>query len=151
MVGKLTESEIDKLVLNAMYAHLACNAEGRSYVVPISYAFDGIRLLGITTAGMKVQMMRANPAVCVCVDDIKSLTDWRSAILTGKFTELRGIEAATATGLIIDKYGERFADMGGSSRRGRNVTPERLDGEFLPPVVYAIELSERSGRYEDVK
>lgn len=148
MIRTLSEEEIWQLVGGARYAHLGCHAEGKTYVVPVSFARDGSRLLGLTSAGQKIAMMRANPEVCVQVEAIDSLTRWRSAILWGRFQELEGAERATAAGLLIDRYGEAFAADPSVGRSGRDVTPPRLDHRSEPMIVYAIEISETSGRAE---
>ena len=148
MLGNLTNTEIDELLNKSQFGHLGCHSDGKTYVVPISFAFDNTRIVGLTTPGLKVDLMRKNPEVCVCVDDIVSLTNWRSIILWGQFEELEGQEAAVATGLLIDKYGPIFEEMGTLARRGRNVTPDRLDGNFVAPIVYCIRISEKSGRFE---
>ena len=148
MILQLDESEIWDLVDRALHAHLGCSAGGRTYVVPISYARDGKRLLGLTTTGRKVEMMRENPEVCVQVEEVKSLTDWKSVVLWGRYEELSGAERTQATGLLIDRYGPGFAEGGDDARRGRSVTPPRLDGQAQPLVVYAIHVTEFSGRAE---
>jgi uncharacterized protein len=149
MVGTLSSGQIDALLVSAPFARLGCHAEGQTYVVPVSFALDGDRLVGITTPGKKIDMMRKNPEVCLCIDDIQDLTDWKSAVVWGTFVELDGINAAAATGLMIDKYGPMFADIDSSSRMGRNVTPDRVDGQSMRPIVYAINITERTGRYEE--
>src|SRR5450755_1970860 len=100
MVGTLTEVEIDALLAEQQFARLGCHLEGKTYVVPISYALDGARIVGQTTLGLKIEMMRGNPDVCVEVDDVKDLTNWRSVILSGRYEELTGIEAVRAEGLL---------------------------------------------------
>jgi nitroimidazol reductase NimA-like FMN-containing flavoprotein (pyridoxamine 5'-phosphate oxidase superfamily) len=151
MVRALTEVEMNELLARALYGHLGCQEKGRTYVIPISFALDGDRLVGITTPGRKIEMMRKNPEVCLCIDDIQDLTNWRSVVLWGTYSELKGIDAATATGFLIDKYGLLFQDMDSSARRGRNVTPDRMDGQTMHPIVYAISITERTGRLEETK
>lgn len=148
MVGELSREQIDVLLREQRFARLGCHADGRTYVVPISYAPDGARLIGQTTPGLKVEMMRKNPKVCVQLDEIENLTNWRSAILWGSYEELSGAEAAAATGLLIDRYGEKFAEAEKEERRGRETAPPRLDGRPAMAVVYAINIEEWSGRFE---
>lgn len=148
MLRTLTESEAWDLVDTCQHAHLGCHANGRTYVVPVSFARDGQRILGLTTVGMKIELMRANPDVCIQVEDIHSLTEWRSAILFGRFEELSGFERAEASRKLIDKYGPTFADLESAARRGREVTPPRLDGHVEPVIAYAIVVSEITGRSE---
>src|SRR5579862_4657949 len=148
MVGTLAPDEIEAFLAERQFAHLACHTDGETYVVPISYAMDGADLIGQTTEGKKVEMMRKNPAVCLAVDDVVDLINWRSVVVWGEFQELEGVEAARAMGLLIDKYGPAFNDLYSSSRRGREVVPPRLDAKPVHPVVYRIKLSRRTGRFE---
>jgi len=148
MVTELSPEEIWSLVDSSLFAHLGCSAQGETYVVPISYARDGDRLVGVTSVGKKVEMMRENPRVCVQVDDIQSLTRWRSAVLWGEFRELSGAERSQAAGLLLDKYGLVFEESEGEARRGRDVTPPRLDGQPEPRIAYEIQITKLTGRAE---
>jgi len=65
MIRALPEEEIWSVVDEAIHGHLACHAGGQTYIVPISYARDGRSLVGVTSIGKKVEMMRENPDVCV--------------------------------------------------------------------------------------
>jgi nitroimidazol reductase NimA-like FMN-containing flavoprotein (pyridoxamine 5'-phosphate oxidase superfamily) len=149
MLGTLTQEEIDALLHTANFGHLACNAQGKTYIVPISFAVeDSNTLVGQTTPGLKVDIMRENPEVCICVDEIKDLTNWRSVIAWGTYEELSGIQAAQAMGLLIDKYGPIFEDAPTPDRRGRVVTPPRLDEKPSTAIVYRITIKEKTGRFE---
>jgi nitroimidazol reductase NimA-like FMN-containing flavoprotein (pyridoxamine 5'-phosphate oxidase superfamily) len=148
MVGILDPKAIDDLLASQRFARLGCHADGKTYVVPISYAFVQGRLIGQTTPGLKISMMRKNPEVCVEVDDIRTLTDWRSVILWGKYEELSGMEAIEAMGHLLDRFGPIFEDSKSHDRLGRNITPDRLDDKPAPNVVYVIHITEKTGRYE---
>lgn len=147
MVGDLSESELDELLATASHGHLGCHAGGRTYIVPIGYAYVDGNFVGQTTPGLKVEMMRENPEVCVQVDEIRSLVDWRSAVVWGRFEELDGAERAAAMGALIDRYGSEFGESQ-AVRQGREVVPPRLDGHPEPLVVYRIRIREKTGRYE---
>ncbi|HWD39412.1 MAG TPA: pyridoxamine 5'-phosphate oxidase family protein [Fimbriimonas sp.] len=148
MVGVLSESEIDELLMTALFARLGCHADGKTYVVPVSFAYDGHRIVGHTTEGLKTAILRRNPSVCLQFDEVKSLTDWKSVILWGEIEELQGVDAAVAAGLLIDRYGPIFEENPSDNRRGREVTPPRLDLKPAKHMIYAIKIGERSGRFE---
>ncbi|MGV3618500.1 MAG: pyridoxamine 5'-phosphate oxidase family protein [Fimbriimonas sp.] len=147
MFGELTNQEIEEVLHGATVGRLGCHANGRTYVVPIGYAYDGGRILVQTVAGMKVDMMRTNPEVCFEVEEVKSPMNWRTVIVWGTFVELSGVEAAAAVGLLVDRM-LPILQEGPSARFGRAVTPTLRDRETRPRVVFAIELRERSGRFE---
>lgn len=148
MVGILDAKGIDDLLSEQRYARLGCHAGGKTYVVPISYAFVGGEILGQTSPGLKIDMMRKNPEVCIEVDDVRSLTDWRSAIVWGRYEELSGLEAADAMGRLIDRYGPIFEENYSANRLGREIAPERPNHKPAPEIVYAIRITEKTGRFE---
>ena len=60
------------------------------------YVYDGESMIGHSTYGLKLRMMRKNPAVCVEVDRMENLANWRSVIAWGRFEELTGADASAA-------------------------------------------------------
>ena len=94
--------------------------------------------------GRKVEMMRANPKVCVQVDDVRALDDWRSVIVWGEFRELPAGEKPAASRLLIDKLAGHIEKDG---RSPRDVTPDRVSGRYQG-VVYAIRIETVTGRVE---
>jgi uncharacterized protein len=67
---------------------LACARDNRPYAVPISYVYEDDRLYSFALEGQKLDWMRANPAVCVLVDEISTPQEWRSVVVEGRFEEL---------------------------------------------------------------
>ena len=63
---------------------------GGTNVVPVYLAYDEASgcLYGFTTPGQKVEWMRANPLVCVEVDEIAAYDQWVSVIA---YRALRGV------------------------------------------------------------
>ena len=67
--------------------------ENQPYVVPVYLSYDVLPggepcLYGFTTPGQKVEWMRANPLVCVEVDDVVAHDQWMSVIAFGRYEEL---------------------------------------------------------------
>jgi nitroimidazol reductase NimA-like FMN-containing flavoprotein (pyridoxamine 5'-phosphate oxidase superfamily) len=74
-------------------ARLGCAHENQPYVVPVYLVYHPTSsgeayLYGFTTPGQKVTWMRANPLVCVEVDDVAALDKWMSVIATGRYEEM---------------------------------------------------------------
>jgi nitroimidazol reductase NimA-like FMN-containing flavoprotein (pyridoxamine 5'-phosphate oxidase superfamily) len=90
MMGSLSSQEIEELLHGEVIARLGCHAEGRTYVVPITYAYDNNSLIVHSAEGLKMRMMRENPWVCVEVDRMDDLANWRSSDRKGRFEERRG-------------------------------------------------------------
>lgn len=145
MIGTLTPQEIEDILMRNVVARLGCHADGQTYVVPITYALDGGRIVGHTMFGKKVRMMEANPEVCIEVDEVDDMTNWRSVIAQGTYRRLAGVEAGEAMGILIDRVSPLLNE---EPHRGRAVTPDRLDGDGTEIVVYEVALKESTGRFE---
>ena len=89
MIEILSDQEIISVVSNSIVGRLGCHADGKTYIVPISFAYDSGYIYARTFEGMKLEMMRKNPEVCFQVDDMQSMADWKCVILWGAFEELK--------------------------------------------------------------
>ncbi|WP_315928659.1 pyridoxamine 5'-phosphate oxidase family protein [Mesorhizobium sp. SP-1A] len=87
-IRTLTTLECTKLLSAERLGRLACAAEGKPYVVPIYYAFQDYHLYAFSMPGRKIDLMRANPQVCVQVDARGEGRGWQSVILEGSYEEL---------------------------------------------------------------
>ena len=88
MFDTLSNEQIIDVVSNNFVGRLGCHADGKTYVVPISYAYNGDYIYARSFEGMKLAMMRKNPNVCFQVDKTESMSDWQSVIIWGTFEEL---------------------------------------------------------------
>ncbi|MEO5908987.1 MAG: pyridoxamine 5'-phosphate oxidase family protein [Ginsengibacter sp.] len=88
MFDVLNEAQIKEVIDHNLIGRLGCHAEDKTYVVPISYASDGKYIYVRTFPGMKLEMIRKNPAVCFQVDSMIDMNDWKSVIIWGKVEEL---------------------------------------------------------------
>ncbi len=89
MLGTLNSEQIEQILRSEVIGRIGCHANGKTYVVPITYAYDGERVICHTSQGMKIQMMRSNPEVCFEVEQVDNLANWRSVIAWGKYEELQ--------------------------------------------------------------
>ncbi|HSV12558.1 MAG TPA: pyridoxamine 5'-phosphate oxidase family protein [Hanamia sp.] len=88
MFGKLNSDQIEKVIGDNIIGRLGCHADGKTYVVPISYAYDGEFIYARTFEGLKISMMRKNPKVCFQIDEMENMGDWKSVVTWGTFEEL---------------------------------------------------------------
>lgn len=88
MFENLDNTEIEEVISNNFIGRLGCQANGKVYVVPISYAYDSNYIYARTFEGMKISMMRNNPNVCFQLDQMGNMSDWKSVILWGTYEEL---------------------------------------------------------------
>ena len=91
-VEDMAPAEMHALLQRESFGHLGCARDGRPYVVPMQYAYDGKELYFFTTTGMKTQFIEANPQVCLQVEEVTDSTHWRSVMVIGKAEQLTNAE-----------------------------------------------------------
>ncbi|NHA03369.1 pyridoxamine 5'-phosphate oxidase family protein [Mucilaginibacter sp. HC2] len=148
MLGELTTNEIEDLLRQQVTGRIACYADGRIYIVPINYAYNGVYLFGHSTRGKKIDMMRKNPEVCFEVDDIQSIFHWKSVIAWGRFEEITDMdEKQQAMQAIIHRIMPLAENAPDHPSHG--ITEKESDvGSKVELIVYKIALAEKTGRYE---
>src|ERR687897_3694808 len=130
----LPREGIEELLRTAIVGRIACCGhgavgDGRPYLVPLAYGYDGDAVYGHSGPGRKLDLMRAEPRVTVEVDEAEAPDRWRSVIAEGTFEEISDPrQRDAALEVIYGAYG--VPDLG------------------LQTVVFRIRLTSRSGRYE---
>ena len=100
----MSPAEMHALLERESFGHLGCARDGRPYVVPMHYAYDGKDLYFFTTQGMKTHYIDANPQVCLQVEEITDSTHWRSVMVVGQANELTAAaEMQRAMKLITER------------------------------------------------
>ena len=149
MLGELSPPEIEELLRSEITGRIGCHADGRTYVVPVTYAYDEGTIYCHSAEGLKLRMMRKNPIVCFEVDRVKDMGNWRSVIATGRFEELFGRDALPAMDVLIKRFvAIERPDQPHPSYvfRDSEAEPARTDGREI--VIFRIRLAEKSGRFE---
>lgn len=148
MFGQLTAEQIETLLKKQDLGRIGCHANGVTYVVPTSYAYENNCIYAHTGEGMKLQMMRQNPAVCFEVEDTRDEDNWKSVIAWGNFEEIND-PGARAEALKILNHREYPLRSSQTVHLGDN-WPFNEDnlGEVIG-VVFCIRLQEKTGRFEE--
>ena len=103
-VEDMAPAEMHALLQRQSFGHLGCARDGRPYVVPLNYAYDGKDFYFFTTEGMKTQFIRANPQVCLQVEEVIDSTHWRSVMVIGKAEQItQNEEMQQAMKVITDR------------------------------------------------
>lgn len=147
MFDTLSNKQMIDVISNCVIGRLGCHANDKTYVVPISYAYENDYIYARTFDGMKLEMMRKNPQVCFQVDRMQQMSDWESVIAWGTFEELTDADNRTKGLKIL------------VSRILPNITSEmaRLTPEWPFPtedfnriegIVFRIHIREMTGRSE---
>jgi nitroimidazol reductase NimA-like FMN-containing flavoprotein (pyridoxamine 5'-phosphate oxidase superfamily) len=143
MLGELTAEETEHLLLRGTLGRIGCTAEGRIYVVPINYAYDGESVIGHSADGLKIRTMRANPRVCFEVEDIADPGHWSCVVAQGVFEELSGADQERADTLLRSRLGaEELSEAA--------LRHPRVHGVAQPvsrTTRFRIRLTEKSGRF----
>jgi uncharacterized protein len=148
VLGELDAAAIEDLLQTETTGRIGCHAQGRTYVVPIIYAYESGSVYGHSSEGLKIRMMRENPQVCFQVDRVRGPADWESVIAWGEFQELKGARAIEAFNLLM-RQGRLPAgpDVHPSYvLRGSGPLPRSQDGRTI--LTYRIALAEKTGRFE---
>ena len=141
-IDEMGQIEIHELLSKIGYGHLGFIHEGKPYVMPMHYYFDNSDIYLFTTVGMKTHDIDADPDVCLQVEEVHSLSHWRSVIVTGQaqhLTEQNDIDR------ITQLVKERNPSL--SPVINRTWTDSLGRGEVV--YIYRVTQSEMSGRTTD--
>jgi uncharacterized protein len=133
-IRELSAEGIEALLRTAIVGRIACCGhgligDGRPYLVPLAYGYDGDAVYAHSGPGRKLDLMRSEPRVTFEVDEAKASDRWRSVIAEGTFEEIEDPRQREAALVVI--YGPTGnPDLGAQT------------------VVFRIRLTSRSGRYE---
>jgi len=147
MLNKLEDHEIEEVLKSQLIGRIGCHAQNTTYVVPISYAYDGKYIYGHTHEGLKIKMMRENPDVCFEVDVMENMANWKSVICWGRYEELTDNEERK---IGIQKLLDRVLPIISSE------TVHIVSNWPFPPndlnkvegIIYRVHLTEKTGRFE---
>jgi nitroimidazol reductase NimA-like FMN-containing flavoprotein (pyridoxamine 5'-phosphate oxidase superfamily) len=144
MIGELSPEQIEQVLLHEVVGRIGCHAEGKVYVVPISYAYRDGAVYGHSLEGRKVQMMRKNAAVCFEVDHMQDLGTWQSVIAQARYEELTGPQAVDAMHVLTARMAPLITSPANTPTHGK------MSGAAHAPnaVVFRLVLQERTGRFE---
>ena len=147
MFGKLADKEIEELLYTQLIGRIGCHAEDVTYVVPISYTYDGEYIYGHAFEGMKINMMRKNSKVCFQVDNMRNMANWQSVVTWGEFEELQeGAERNKALRKLMDR------SLPLVSSETTHLAPHwpfpTTDVQNIKGIVFRIRLTNKTGRFE---
>jgi len=149
MFGNLDNKEIDDLIRSQMVVRIGCHADGITYIIPISYAYEEPYFYCRVTKGQKLDMLRKNPEVCLQLDDTRNLSNWKSVICWGRFEELKADEDKQKA---ISLLSTRVLPI--LSSETMHLSPEwpfSGDPQNVPGILFRIKVDKRTGRFERTK
>lgn len=146
MLGELTRQQIENILLSQVLGRLACCDGKQPYVVPVTYTYDGEYIYGQTNEGAKLNALRKNPLVCFEVDTMTDMKNWQSAIVFGKFEELKDEKAKKARQIL---FGRIFSLMTSDTiHNHEHEVVTEIDKHPAKLAMYRIKISKMTGRFE---
>jgi nitroimidazol reductase NimA-like FMN-containing flavoprotein (pyridoxamine 5'-phosphate oxidase superfamily) len=147
LINEITVQQCQEFLDRKGFGRLGCVHDNQPYIVPIYFSYAPERLYGFSTLGRKIECMRANPRVCVEVDEVASNNSWTSVIVSGRYQEL----------LDTPEYGsERQQAQESLEKRFRWWKPEWqpvyatkqiLEQKMpAPTILYCIHVTDMTGR-----
>jgi len=148
MIGKLTEIEIEEVLSEQIICRIGCHADDMTYVVPLSYAYDGKCVYARTFEGLKIDLMRKNPKVCFQVDVMEDMANWKSVIAWGDFKELTEVNERKEG--IQRLLARKISGVASKTVQLSSSWPFSSEQDFnkLEGIIFSISLHEKSGRFE---
>jgi nitroimidazol reductase NimA-like FMN-containing flavoprotein (pyridoxamine 5'-phosphate oxidase superfamily) len=83
VLGELNTEQIEAVLHPEVIARIGCISDGRVYVVPVSYVYDGTYIWGHGMDEAKLLAMREHPEVCVEVEQVADAAAEISSASTG--------------------------------------------------------------------
>lgn len=141
---EISLGEAIQLLASAAHGVLATTGgDGQAYAVPLSFALDGEHIyFHCATEGLKLDNIRANPAVSFCViGQTKTLprqfgTEYESAVVFGVAKEIFADEKQHALVKILEKYSPEFLAEGA----------KYIAGKFDKTTVIQIDITRLTGK-----
>jgi len=94
LIKEASEESCRDFLARASFGRLGCSLNDQPYIVPVCFAYEANYIYVFSTFGKKIEIMRANPRVCVQTDEFANQLQWISVIASGLYEELPEITFA---------------------------------------------------------
>lgn len=145
MMGDLDARDIDEVLRSESLGRIGCIANGWPYIVPVYYVYDGEFAYAHSQDGLKLRAMRENPLVCLEVEQMRSMTSWRTVIARGRFEQLWKDDEEHAMKLLMARLAR--VETSASAQLTMQEDVHRREG-FTRPILFRIRVEDRTGRFE---
>lgn len=141
-IHEMSEFECREALKHAAVGRLACARDNQPYVVPVYFALHRDHLYAFATMGQKIEWMRANPRVCLEVDERIGHDRWQSVVVFGHYEELPALpkyEAARAKALAFLRQHAMWWEPAGVGASHRDTAHSET------PITYRIKIARMTG------
>lgn len=142
---------INEVLENSIVGRLGYTDGHRVFIIPISYCFYNRKyIIAHSREGQKIEILRKKPDVCLEVDMIHTLSNWKSVILWGKYEEITNQpDRHYALDLLIRKINKhKIREMGALSSDQADIEDSMILPDREKAIVYRIQIENKSGRFE---
>lgn len=140
VIHEMTEQDCRAMLARTTVARLACARNNQPYVVPVHVDLDADFLYGYATLGQKIEWMRANPAVCLEVDELMNDQHWASVVIFGRYEELASVPEHQDSRRVAEWLFQRHAMW------WEPASVPLASHERRPPIVFRIRIDRMTGR-----
>jgi nitroimidazol reductase NimA-like FMN-containing flavoprotein (pyridoxamine 5'-phosphate oxidase superfamily) len=88
LIQDMTREMNLSLLQSSRFGRLGCVQGLQAYITPFTFAHYDDYLYSFATVGRKIEWMRANPLVCVEVENLTSREEWQTIVIFGRYQEL---------------------------------------------------------------
>jgi uncharacterized protein len=141
LIHELTKHESLNVLTQTHLARLACVRDMQPYIVPIHFAYQHNWIYSFSVLGQKINWMRANPLVCLEVDQMRR-EQWSTVVVFGRYEELCDSPEFRSERMYAFELLQKrpmWWDIGGV-----NVIPGRAPA--VVPILYRIKVDQITGR-----
>jgi nitroimidazol reductase NimA-like FMN-containing flavoprotein (pyridoxamine 5'-phosphate oxidase superfamily) len=150
MLGKLNNTEIEEVLTGQILGRIGCHAHDRTYIVPVSYAYDGRYVYVYSKNGMKVDIMRKSPDICFEVECLQDMANWKTVIAWGTFEEIIDISKRKAA--LKKLLHRRLPIVSSETTHLSEHWPfEPTDISTIEGIVFRLDLRDKTGRFENIE
>ena len=147
MRRNLNQQECKTLLTQNYIGRLAYISGGSPHIVPITYFYDPETntITSYSSEGHKIQEMRKNPAVCLSIDNITTITNWKSVLVQGTFEELSRIDAKHMLHEFSEGVKKVISNNYGKNPKCISEFSAKIDTEESS-IVFRIKINELAGK-----
>lgn len=91
---EMTKEECREVLAHVSFGRLGCSLDNQPYIVPVCLFYEPDNIYIFSTPEKNIDWMRANPKVCVQVDEVSDQSRWPSVIVNGRYEELPELQYA---------------------------------------------------------
>lgn len=145
---KHLDSKENEFILSRNYiGYLAYNYLNKPFVLPITYYYNSEKnnIICYSGKGHKIDALRKNNTVSMCVTDITAINDWKSIMVHGNYKEQSGSESLA----LLHQFSLGIKDLiiknENKSLDYISQFSSKINSEDLP-IIYTIEIESISGK-----